>query len=374
MLVIQMNIFMVLLLSLVAVHAFSKLPRRTHVEHRVFLALLVLTMLMLILEIFSVVLNSPAFIGFITVHKLVDTIGFTLTPLVPIFALLFIRAKTGSCKNINRKIVLWLGVPLFINTILSIGSFHFNWIFTITNENLYLRGPLWFASPLTSYFYYAANLLLLYKARNKFQREELFMLSLLILSPGVLSVFQLYFFVYLTLWNSIAIAVVVNYILIVQSQIKIDPLTRLGNRAAYDDQLEILSRKENLVLTVVNIDMDNFKTINDTYGHQEGDKVLKIFAGHIKEVFDGKGVSIRLGGDEFIVLVNENRKEIVETYIKSLKSSIKAYNENSGMPYQIKFSYGMAIFNSSYKDVHELVRYSDKLMYQEKNKRTNQSR
>ena len=141
------------------------------------------------------------------------------------------------------------------------------------------------------------------------------MLSLLILSPGVLSVFQLYFFVYLTLWNSIAIAVVVNYILIVQSQIKIDPLTRLGNRAAYDEQIESLSRKENLILTVANIDLDNFKTINDTYGHQEGDKVLRLFAERIKEVFDGKGVSIRLGGDEFIVLVNENRREIVETYI-----------------------------------------------------------
>ncbi len=374
MLVIQMNLFMVLLLSLVAVHAFSKLQRRANADHRVFLALLVLTMGMLVLEIFSVVLNSPAFIGFITVHKLVDTLGFTLTPLVPIFALLFIRAKTDSCKNINRKLILWLGLPLFVNTILSIGSFHFNWIFTITDENVYLRGPLWLVSPLTSYFYYAANLLLLYKAREKLHREELLMLSLLTLSPGVLSVFQLYFFVYLTLWNSIAIAVVVNYILIVQSQVKIDPLTRLGNRAAYDEQLEILNRKENLVLTVVNIDLDNFKTINDAFGHQEGDKVLKLFAEHIKEVFDGKGVSIRLGGDEFIVLVNENRKEIVETYIKNLKSRIKAYNETSGMPYQIKFSYGMAIFNSSYKDVHELVRYSDKLMYQEKNKRTSQSR
>ena len=374
MLVIQMNLFMVLLLSLVAVHAFSKLQRRGNADHRVFLALLVLTMVMLVLEIFSVVLNSPAFIGFITVHKLVDMIGFTLTPLVPIFALLFIRAKTDSCKNINRKLVLWLGLPLFVNTILSIGSFQFNWIFSITDENVYLRGPLWFVSPLTSYFYYAANLLLLYKAREKLHREELLMISLLILSPGVLSVFQLYFYVYLTLWNSIAIAVVVNYILIVQSQIKIDPLTRLGNRAAYDEQLEILSRKENLVLTVVNIDLDNFKTINDAFGHQEGDKVLRLFAEHIKEVFDGKGVSIRLGGDEFIVLVNENRKEIVETYIKTLKGSMKAYNENSGIPYQIKFSYGMAIFSSSYKDVHELVRYSDKLMYQEKNKRTNQSR
>ena len=370
MLVIQMNIFMVILVSLVAVHAFSKLWRKVYTDHRLFFSLIVLTMLILILEIFSVVLNSPVFIGFMTVQKLVDTIGFTLTPLVPIIVLLFVYERTNKPIAINRMGMLVLSVPLLANTILSIGSFHFEWLFTITNENAYLRGPLWLASPLTSYFYYAVNLLLLYKARKGLNREELFILSLLTLSPALLSVFQLYFYVYLTIWNSIAIAVVINYIFIVHSQVKIDPLTRLGNRAAYDEQLEILNRKENLVLTVVNIDLDNFKTINDAFGHQEGDKVLRLFAERIKDVFDGRGVSLRLGGDEFIVLVNENRKEIVETYIKNLKSRIKAYNENSGMPYQIKFSYGMAIFNSSYKDVHELVRYSDKLMYQEKNKRT----
>ena len=105
MLVIQMNIFMVLLLSLVAVHAFSKLQRRANADHRVFLALLVLTMGMLVLEIFSVVLNSPAFVGFITVHKLVDMIGFTLTPLVPIFALLFIRANHESGGLYRRTLL-----------------------------------------------------------------------------------------------------------------------------------------------------------------------------------------------------------------------------------------------------------------------------
>ena len=105
MLVIQMNIFMVILVSLVAVHAFSKLWRKVYTDHRLFFAVIVLTMLILILEIFSVVLNSPAFIGFITVHKLVDMIGFTLTPLVPIFALLFIRANHESGGLYRRTLL-----------------------------------------------------------------------------------------------------------------------------------------------------------------------------------------------------------------------------------------------------------------------------
>lgn len=109
--------------------------------------------------------------------------------------------------------------------------------------------------------------------------------------------------------------------------------------------------------------------INDRCGHHEGDKVLRVFARHLEEAFEGKGVPIRLGGDEFIVLVSENRREIVEQYIETLKNSIKTYNETSNIPYHIEFSYGMAIFNNTYNNINELIQHSDKLMYEEKNKR-----
>lgn len=373
MLAIQMNIFMVILLSLIAVHAFYKIGRKAHTAHRVFLALIFLTILILILEIFSVLLNSNTYINFITAHKLIDTIGFTLTPLVPILALLFTYKITNKCKNINKKSFWWLSVPFVINSILSFGSFKFNWIFAITDENIYMRGPLWFVSPMVSYFYYFINLLFLYKVREKLNREELLILSLLALIPSLLSIVQLYYFVYLTIWNSVAIAVVINYIFIVYSQIKIDPLTRLGNRIAYDEYIAIISKKSGIVLAVVNIDLDDFKHINDIFGHHEGDKVLRVFARHLEEVFDGKGVPLRLGGDEFIVLVKESRREIVEMYVETLKTNINTYNETSNMPYHIQFSYGTAIFDNTYNNIHELIQHSDKLMYEEKNKRVGKS-
>ena len=128
------------------------------------------------------------------------------------------------------------------------------------------------------------------------------------------------------------------------------------------------SRKNNISLAVINIDLDDFKNINDAFGHHEGDKVLKVFARSLGEVFDENGVAIRLGGDEFIVFVHENRREIVEKYIEALKNNINAYNRTSSRPYYIRFSYGIAIFNDTYKNIHELIKHSDRLMYEEKNK------
>lgn len=369
MLAVQMNIFMVMLLSLIAVHACLKLDTKAHV-HRLFLSLIFLTVLILILEILSVLLNSSNYINFIIAHKLVDTLGFTLTPMVPIFAVLYVYKRTNKYKKINIKKLFWFSVPFLINTIVSLGSFKFNWIFSITNENIYVRGPLFFVSPVTSYCYYIINILYLYESRARLNREELFILSLLTITPALLSFFQLYYFIYLTIWNSVAIAVVINYIYIVHSQTKLDPLTGLGNRLAYDDYLAMLCRKNNIVLAVLNIDLDDFKSINDAFGHHEGDKVLRLFARQLEEVFEGKGVPIRFGGDEFIVLINENQREVVDRYIRTLDTNINAYNESNDMPYRIKFSYGITIFNSTYKSIYELIQHSDKLMYEEKGKKT----
>ena len=83
---IQLNIFMVILLSSLAVHAWFKLDRKQTV-HKLFVTLMFLTILILILEMLSVLLNSNMYINFITAHKMVNTLGFLLAPLVPIWSL-----------------------------------------------------------------------------------------------------------------------------------------------------------------------------------------------------------------------------------------------------------------------------------------------
>ena len=359
---------MVILLSLITVHAYFKLDRNNQM-HRLFFALMLLTLLILLLEILSVVLNSGFPANYIIAHKLVDTAGFALTPLIPITVALYVLKRTNNYTKISRPMVFWSGIPLILNSIFAIGSYNFHWIFSITNENMYARGPLFFVSPLTSYFYYVINMLLLYTNRRKLPKEELLILSLLTIIPALLSGFQLYYFIYLTIWNSVAIAVVINYIFLVHNQTKLDPLTGLGNRLAYDEYLAAVRRESNLVLSVINIDLDDFKSINDRFGHHEGDQVLILFAGCLENVFAGNGLAIRVGGDEFIIFLHDNKKEIIEKYINDLTARVNAYNENNPLPYHVKFSYGLTIYNNNdYTNVYELIQHSDKLMYEEKKK------
>ncbi|MEN6564902.1 MAG: GGDEF domain-containing protein [Veillonellales bacterium] len=367
-LAIQLNIFMVILLFTIAVHGSFRLNRKEEV-HRLFLTLICLTIFILILEILSVVLNSSDYIDFIVIQRLVDTLGFTLTPVVPIVATLYAYKKINKFKKIAISKFGWLAVPFIINGILSLGSYHFNWIFSITNENLYVRGPLFFVSPMTSFFYYIIHLLFVYDNHEKVSQEELVILGSLTLFPAVLSIFQLYYFIYLTIWNSVGIAIVINYIFIVHEQAKRDPLTGLGNRMAYDEYLAKWNRKSNIILSVINIDMDDFKNINDVYGHHEGDEALKLFARKLEEVFEGIGICIRCGGDEFILLLNESRRDRVEEYVKTLNNKIDAYNDSNAMPYHIQFSWGIAIYDDSFDNIYELIRHSDRLMYEAKQKK-----
>lgn len=364
---VQVDAFMVLLLVSIAVHAHLKFDRKEPV-HQLFFALIMLTIAVLLLEIMSVIFNDVTYKNFLVLHKLVDTAGFTLAPFIPLVAALYVYKRTNRYMRFKINKHFWLGAPALCNTIASLGSYHYNWIFSITGENLYMRGPLFFISPVCIFFYYGLLLCFLYDSRKKINDEELMTLSLLSAIPSLLSAFQLYYFVYFTMWNSLAIAVVMNYIFILHNQTRIDPLTGLGNRLAYDECLVSLPRK-NKALSVVNIDLDDFKSINNQYGHHEGDKVLQEFARELKAVFEDIGVPIRVGGDEFIVWVRDNNAAVIGTYMKSLADRVNDYNEKMNKPYKISFSYGTTVLNEQCNDLQELVRHSDRMMYEEKQKK-----
>jgi diguanylate cyclase (GGDEF)-like protein len=365
---VQVNIFMVILLLSVAVHAYLNFNRRERAQ-QAFFGLLVLTILVLVLEILSVLLNSPSYQNLLVLHKIVDAAGFAIAPLVSAAVALFVyhRAKQHAMVRAGQK--KWLSLPLLINTFFALGSYQYNWIFHITNENLYVRGPLFFLSPISVCFYYGLAFWILYGNRRRIVSTELFSLTLLAAIPLLLSAFQLYYFVYLTIWNSLAIAVTINYMFILHNQTRIDPLTGLGNRLAHDEYLASMSRKSKLVVAVVNIDLDNFKNINNAYGHHEGDRVLRAFAQELKAVFEGFGEPLRVGGDEFIVWVHTNDRALIEGYLKTLTTRLSAGKSVRQLPYPVSFSYGITVFSDSYKNLQEFIQHSDRLMYEAKHRK-----
>ena len=150
----------------------------------------------------------------------------------------------------------------------------------------------------------------------------------------------------------------------------LDYLTNVLNRRAFDGELEKIEKKHkifNSKYAIVFYDIDHFKNINDTYGHECGDAVLRTFAAILKNLTRQEDVVARYGGEEFVVLLNyENIKEITK-YIKRVKELIKNsefnYKENN---LEIKFSAGVACRDNH--DTHfEAITKADELLYSAKN-------
>ncbi|MDE1241155.1 diguanylate cyclase [Vibrio aestuarianus] len=152
-----------------------------------------------------------------------------------------------------------------------------------------------------------------------------------------------------------------------------DELTKLPNRRyfmytleSYFDQAVKLGASANFV--ILNIDIDMFKSINDTYGHAAGDKVLVACAERTKGVLRASDVVARIGGDEFLVLLP--RLSSI-TDIEAINAKIKKALCNMPVIYEqhlinVQVSIGYSAFDSKFKDIDAMLKVADDKMYEEK--------
>lgn len=114
-------------------------------------------------------------------------------------------------------------------------------------------------------------------------------------------------------------------------------------------------------LTILYIDADNFKTVNDQWGHQAGDEVLRRIADTLKSYLRGTDITARLGGDEFVVLLPETASEAAQATARKLRTRLLEEMQRAGWP--ITFSIGVLTFPQSPATVDAMVAEADALMY-----------
>ncbi len=149
-----------------------------------------------------------------------------------------------------------------------------------------------------------------------------------------------------------------------------DELTTISNRRGFIQLAEhsiSLCARENLPAALVYMDLNNFKFINDTFGHAEGDQALMNFSQQLSTTFRDSDIIARLGGDEFAVLLIDNAKLVAEEAIHRLDLLTNQFNRNANKPYDISFSYGIVEFDPSlHHSIDDLLKEGDALMYQQK--------
>jgi len=159
---------------------------------------------------------------------------------------------------------------------------------------------------------------------------------------------------------------------------RIDPLTGLFNRRAFYEAAEPIlhnSLRYDHLMSVIIFDIDKFKLINDQYGHNFGDKVIKFIAEIIQKIKRKGDVSVRWGGEEFVILLPETGIEQARALAERLRSNIKTSGfKNSGITLSFTVSLGVAQMSEEVNSIEQLIKLADTRLYQAKENGRNQVR
>lgn len=149
----------------------------------------------------------------------------------------------------------------------------------------------------------------------------------------------------------------------------LDELTGLTNRRGFmglANKILSLCVRNQIQATLAFIDLNNFKSINDQYGHKEGDRALSDFSTQLASAFHSSDVVARLGGDEFVVLFTGTSRQHAAKTISKFSATIQE-NKNPDEKYSLSFSAGLVDYNHhAYPSVEDFLEQADLLMYENK--------
>jgi diguanylate cyclase (GGDEF)-like protein len=150
-----------------------------------------------------------------------------------------------------------------------------------------------------------------------------------------------------------------------------DELTGLYNRRGFftlaEQQLKMASRFKGGIL-ILYADIDNLKSINDTYGHDEGSRAIKEVANILRTTYRDSDIIARIGGDEFVVFPVGTSEDSIKRIIERLQANIDQYNKENPSGFKLSVSFGISKCGpKSYLDLEQLLKTADSAMYRHKN-------
>ena len=182
---------------------------------------------------------------------------------------------------------------------------------------------------------------------------------------------------YIDIWRYISLSIVAIIILCViritlywnqsNKKMNVDTLTGCSSRVAMQNMLEHLNSKKKYNISIIYLDLNKFKSINDSYGHDYGDKVLCVFSDVLIEIFGEIGYVGRIGGDEFmVILLNAEENEITQLCEK-VEKRLQEKSKELNLKDVISSSYGIATREKGSSEIlHNIVNKADERMYRYK--------
>lgn len=342
-----------------------RIAQTNQFDEKAYNFMLIVTFIATINETLSFIIDArPGFI-FHILQYISNTISSASSGIIGYCWCLFVEYHIHrNFKRIKKKSRI-LAVPLIIATILIIiNLLGTDIIFDISKENVYTRGPMNFILYIFVFVYYIESIYTVQKAKSDSILVEFFPIYFFIIPCMIGTMIQGFFFGISTVWLCVAIAFIIVYIEIQISISFIDDLSGLYNRKYMNHYLDKLQNDKPKHVYGFLLDVNDFKVINDTYGHLSGDRAI-IHIGKILQNTVGNGcVAIRMGGDEFVIFAILKSNEEALALKKHIEQNVRQFNIHSKEPFHLSFSIGIAKYSGN---IDTFLSSMDDSMYEAKN-------
>jgi len=371
---IYVNIFALFVLVLILVNLL-KTVRRILFLNNLYILIVILNITLIIVDILGWAFNTlPGQINY-TLNALFNLILYVIAPLGGI--LWFLYVDFYVYRNIKRhsRIMKWMLLLFLLNTLISVISVFFTgWFFKIKEGNVYERGEFFLVHIAICYAFFFYVFFFTVKNRSRIEKRIYVPLLLFPLPPVIGGILQSIFYGTSLNWSGMALSVLIIYFNIQNENLNTDYLTNVYNRRQFDQYVigKIQSSSESRSFSVILIDLDQFKSINDTYGHATGDEVLQTAAALLRQCLRKNDFIARYGGDEFCVVLDIDNKKELEEIVGRINLFFERFNRNYKKSYEINLSMGYDVYDTRLnQDYETFLKHVDKRMYEAKKVKSN---
>lgn len=283
-------------------------------------------------------------------HIFVKVVELSLAPILGVVS----AAIVGTLKH--KKVVYML---LAIHMLLECCSGFFGFIFYVDENNVYYHGEfywIYIAAYLISIFF------LVFKSQGitlHYQYSSKHILSIIIVFLLFGLAMQMINSSVRVDWICLAMTAMMLYIFYNEMIQQTDALTLLLNRRSYENHTQLLRD----TAAILFFDVDNFKTVNDRYGHQTGDLCLTVIGEELKRVYAPYGYCYRIGGDEFCVIADKKIENVAQWNHSFFMQLEKRRNSYNWLP---NVTVGYAIYDPMINSVEDAIKSADTMMYRYK--------
>ena len=353
----------------------NKSLRHSLFDEKIYYTMIYINILQCLIESVVLFMDGKTLYGYRTLSIVLNVILFANNIVFAYSWVIFADYKVFEDMNRIKRIYPFVAIPALLIIIGCLANLVTPVFFVVDEHNVYQRTDLFIIPYAVTYFYLSYGVILIYSCRKKVHKY-LFLPAILFMIPIMIgSLLQFFFYGYSLVWLGVSIGMVSLFINVQNEASYVDVLSSLYNRQYLNNVLLTYSEKRDKDSTLVGImlDIDNFKSINDKFGHVVGDDAIFTAGKILRASVRDKGKVFRYGGDEFVILMDiknaQNSQKEMTDMMDSIETKSALCNESGEKPYKINFSFGCSVFQNQHDSIDDFLKKIDASMYEDKKRK-----